>query len=78
MSYEADLAGNWNEDGTRDREGSFGKAVILVHQHKTRGYFDWAFKAEGARAATLVWDQNGYVMTSGVPLETDELEIFKD
>jgi hypothetical protein len=55
MSYDADLAGEWNEDGTRDRAESLGKAVILVRKHKTGGYFDWAKKAEGGRTATLVW-----------------------
>jgi tetratricopeptide (TPR) repeat protein len=77
-SYEADLAGNWNEDGTRDREGGGGKAIILVRKHKTGGYFDWAKKVEGSRAVPLVWDGNGYVMNGEDPLEDDDLEIFHD
>jgi tetratricopeptide (TPR) repeat protein len=77
-AYEADLAGNWNEDGTRDREGGGGKAIILVRKHKTGDHFDWAKKAEGGRAVPLVWDGHGYVMKGKDPLEDDDLEIFQD
>ena len=78
VSYNADLAGNWNEDGTRDREESLGEAVILVRKHKTGGYFDWAKKAAGGRTVTLVWEDGRYAMKGDDPLETSELEIFND
>jgi tetratricopeptide (TPR) repeat protein len=83
MSYEADLAGNWNEDGTRDREGSSGKTVLLVRQHKTHGYFDWALKDEGGPTTTLVWEKNSYELKSSKSATADsgednELEIFND
>jgi tetratricopeptide (TPR) repeat protein len=79
MSYDADLAGNWNEDGTRDRDGHSGEAVILVGKHKTRGYFDWAKKGMG-HTATLVWGADGrYEMKGDDPIAPDEeLEIFDD
>jgi len=79
MSYDADLAGNWNEDGTRDRDEHSGRAVIVVGKHKTRGYFDWAKKGMG-HAAALVWGADGrYEMKGDDPIAPDEkLEIFDD
>jgi len=78
MSYEADLAGNWNEDGTRDRDGHSGSAVIVVSKHKTRGFFDWAKRGAG-HTAKLIWKDGGYEMAGDDPIAPEDgLEIFDD
>jgi hypothetical protein len=76
ISYEADLAGEWNEDGTRGRDYHVGRAVIIVQQHKTDGYFDWLKRAEDGRAAPIVWSGDRYWMNGADPLETEQLDIF--
>ena len=75
-SYEADLAGEWNDDGTRNRDYHDGSAVIIVQNHKTRGHFDWVKRVIGRGAVTFVWDGESYTMNGPEPLETEELDIF--
>lgn len=77
-SYEADIAGDWHEDQTRDHDESSGNAFIIVRKHKTGGYFDWVKKVEGGRAVTLVWNGECYVMNGRDPLVNRDLEIFDD
>jgi tetratricopeptide (TPR) repeat protein len=80
MAFNADIAGDWNEDGTRNHDEYLGKAVIVVRDHKTGGYFDWAKKVEGARRAQpLVWKAGQYQTKGADPIyPKEELEIFSD
>jgi hypothetical protein len=75
-SFESDLAGEWNEDGTRGRNGNLGTAVLQVSKSKTGGYFDWIKKADNGKSAALTWDGSGYVLQGADPFPTDELDIF--
>lgn len=75
-SFESDLAGEWNKDGTRDRNGNLGTAVLQVSKNKTGGYFDWIKKADNGKSALLTWGGSGYVMQGEDPFPTDELDIF--
>jgi hypothetical protein len=78
IAYEADLAGEWQEDGTRDRYGSAGNAILIVSKHATKGYFDWILKADNGKKAILKWDGSGYSLDDEHPLKTDALEIFDE
>ena len=50
-SFESDLAGEWNKDGTRGRNGNMGTAVLQVSKSKTGGYFDSLKKADNGKSA---------------------------
>ena len=76
-SFESELAGEWNEDGTRDRSGNSGHAVIIVTKHKTDGYFDWIKKADDGKSAPLIWDGSSYAMQGEDPFPIHELDIFE-
>lgn len=75
-SLDADLAGDWNEDGTRDRNGSSVNAVIIVTKHKTNGYYDWVIKADNGKKAPLIWDGSSYEMKGEDPFPTGDFDIF--
>lgn len=75
-AYEADLAGEWNEDGTRDRAGGSGSAVLIVTAKQTRGFFDILLKADTGKTARFRWNGDGYDLEGEDPFPTGEYEIF--
>lgn len=75
-SYETNLAGEWNEDRTRDRIMLAETAVVLVTKKKTAGYFDWIKKAESGKSVRLNWDGNGYALRGTDPFPIKEYAIF--
>jgi hypothetical protein len=77
MSYEAELAGDWLEDGTRDRVGNAGEATIIVGRKATQGYFDMVRKTS-AGMQHLRWDAGAYVEIDDDPFGKVVLDIFDD
>jgi hypothetical protein len=75
MSYEAELAGDWAEDGSRNHVGSDGKATLVVGKKKTRGYFDLIRKTDSG-TQHLHWDGDAYVETDADPFTKEVLDIF--
>ncbi len=77
MAYEADLAGEWAEDGTRDRVSYEGKATLVVSKKSTQGHFDLLRKTDSG-AQHLRWEGGAYAETDADPFRKDVLEIFDD
>lgn len=77
-AFEADLAGSWNEDGSRDRSMNSGSAVLIVTGKKTQGYFDWLLKADTGKTGRFKWEEDGYVLQGNLPFPVDDFEIFDD
>jgi hypothetical protein len=75
MSYEAELAGEWAEDGTRDRVGSSGHATLVLSKKRTQGHFDRIRKTDSG-TQHLHWDSGAYVATDADPFTKNVLEIF--
>jgi hypothetical protein len=77
MSFEAVLAGDWLEDGTRDRVGNSGSATIVVGKKTTQGHFDLLRKTD-AGTQHLRWDADAYVQVDDDPFAKVVLDIFDD
>jgi hypothetical protein len=77
MSYEAELAGDWAEDGTRDRVSYDGRATLIVSKKKTQGHFDLVRKTNSG-TQHLRWDGDAYAAADADPFSKDVLEIFDD
>jgi dipeptidyl aminopeptidase/acylaminoacyl peptidase len=77
MSYEAELAGEWAEDGTRDRVSYQGKATLVVSKKSTQGHFDLIRKTDSG-TQHLRWDGDAYVATDADPFTKDVLDIFDE
>lgn len=67
MRYDCDLAGDWNEDGSRDRTEASGESVLVVSKNKTDGYFDLVQRSGKTVIEIFQWSGNGY--TGSIPLE---------
>jgi len=77
MSYESDLAGDWLEDGTRDRVGNSGQATLSVGKKTTQGHFDLLRKTD-AGTQRLRWDAGAYVEVDDDPFARVVLDVFDD
>ncbi len=75
-SFEADLPGETEEDGSYNRDTPSERAIIQVTKKKTSGYFDWIKKVEEGKSVRLTWNGNGYVLRGTDPFLTKEYEIF--
>jgi len=77
MSYEAELAGDWAEDGTRDHVGSSGQATLVLSKRRTQGHFDLVRRTDSG-TQHLHWNGGAYVATDADPFTKDVLDIFDD
>jgi hypothetical protein len=78
-SFEADLAGSWNEEeGTRDRSVNSGSAVLIVTGKKTQGYFDWLLKGDTGKTTRIKWEDGSYTLQGDLPFPVGDFEIFDD
>lgn len=56
MSFYKDLAGEWNKDGTRERDASEGKNILQILSTQTDGYYDLQIKSLDSKwTRTFVW-----------------------
>lgn len=58
--YACELAGDWNRDGTRDRNSATGQSVLVVSKRKTDGHFDWEQRHGKKTVATYRWNGSAY------------------
>jgi hypothetical protein len=58
--YECELAGDWNEDGTRDRYSVSGASILVVSKRKTDGHFDLEERQGKKRIAVYRWNGKAY------------------
>lgn len=75
VAYESNLAGDWGEDGIRDRVGSSDQATLIVSKKKTKGHFDLIRKT-GSGTQHLRWDGNTYEAADADPFKKSGLEIL--
>ena len=73
--YEAELAGDWLEDGSRDRVGYSGKATLVVSKKTTQGHFDLIRRTDSG-TQHLRWNKGAYEDVDTDPFRKDVLEIF--
>lgn len=56
MSFRSDLAGDWHDDGTRDRSSNESYFVLSVLKHSTQGYYDLKINEKNGHSKTIfVW-----------------------
>ena len=56
MSFYKNLAGEWNKDGTRERDASEGKNILKVLSTQTDGYYDLQIKSLDSKwTRRFVW-----------------------
>lgn len=70
MWSDADNAGNWNEDGTREHteNGDQVSAELAVSKTRTRGFFDLKKRKDG-KAAVFKWNGESYALHGHDPVE---------
>lgn len=61
MRYDCDLAGDWNEDGSRDRTGANGESVLVVDRKMTDSYFDLVQRSGKNPIEVFQWRGDGYI-----------------
>jgi hypothetical protein len=62
MSADADIAGDWHKDGTRDHDISEAANVLIVSPHVTNGHFDLIVKGRtGGAQQVFRWTKDAGV-----------------
>lgn len=55
--YFEDLAGNWNNDGSRQRHIKQSEHILIVSKQKTKGFYDIIYKEKG-KASQIIYRWN--------------------
>jgi hypothetical protein len=76
MSYQAELAGDWKDDGTREHVHYEGKSTLVVDKTKTEGHFDLTRKTKHG-TQHLRWQGSAYVAVEKDPFAKEDLEILE-
>jgi hypothetical protein len=59
MGYFKNIAGDWNEDSTREHFITQEENVLIILPHKTNGYFDIKLSSiNGTWSRLFTWDKN--------------------
>jgi len=62
------LAGDWNDDGTREHDYTQEKAILHVEKKMTKGVFNWRKSVKGRRPQVFKWNGSTFISKDKEPL----------